>query len=96
MVNPLKLTMAQVVEVLQMIGNEPERPLVEAEACFIAADFINANSDIAPVLDKLENFVRTPEWSVSMLEDIAEIVRLARPHIGPDFKDDDPRAWSSH
>lgn len=47
-------------------------------------------------LHRLVNFVRTPEWSVSMLEDIAEIVRKARPNIGPEFETDDPRAWQQH
>lgn len=47
-------------------------------------------------IDMLTDFVRTPEWSVSMLEDIAEIVRAARPEIGPDYDDEDPRAWYAH
>jgi len=47
-------------------------------------------------IDELVNFVRTPEWSVSMLEDIAEIVREARPAIGEEFDADDDRAWRPH
>lgn len=47
-------------------------------------------------MDLLEDFVRTPEWSVSMLEDIAQIVREARPDIGADFGPDDHRAWKGH
>lgn len=48
------------------------------------------------VIDELENFVRTPEWSVSMLEDIAALVREARPNIGPDYEPDHPKAWQRH
>ena len=44
----------------------------------------------------LVRFVRTPEWSASMLEDIADIIRLARPDIGPDFDPEDPQCWIKH
>lgn len=47
-------------------------------------------------IDQLVDFVRTPEWSVSMLEDIAEIVREARPDIGDEYDADDSRAWRRH
>ena len=55
--------------------------------------FRSADTD---AVDQLVNFVRTPEWSVSMLEDIAEIVRKARPDIGPEFSEGASRAWTSH
>lgn len=48
------------------------------------------------VVDRLVDFVRTPEWSVSMLEDIAAIIRRVRPDIGDDYDDDDPRCWQRH
>lgn len=61
-----------------------------------------APSAMADVLamNQLVDFVRTPEWSVSMLEDIAEIVQKARPDVfkkdGWSYDADDPRAWKSH
>lgn len=49
------------------------------------------------LVDELVNFVRTPEWSVSMLEDIAALVHKARPDAEPlDLDRDDPRAWQAH
>jgi hypothetical protein len=57
------------------------------------AAFRSADTD---AIDQLVDFVRTPEWSVSMLEDIAVIVREARPDIGEEFDEDDDRAWRSH
>lgn len=58
----------------------------------------HTQEDDAAALDELENFVRTPEWSVSMLEDIADIVHQARPELEdkPDYEPDDPRAWQRH
>lgn len=52
----------------------------------------------AQVLDELENFYRTPEWSGSMLEDIAVLVRQARPELNEseDYEPDDDRAWRRH
>ncbi len=47
------------------------------------------------VVDELVHFVRTPEWSVSMLEDIADLVHEVR-DVGPDYEPDDPQAWGSH
>lgn len=47
------------------------------------------------VVDELVSFVRTPEWSVSMLEDIASLVHKVR-SVGPDFEPDDPRCWQPH
>jgi hypothetical protein len=47
------------------------------------------------VVDELVNYVRTPEWSVSMLEDIAELVSEVR-DIDPDYEPDDEHAWQSH
>ena len=43
-------------------------------------------------LEHLENFVRTPEWSVSMLEDIAALFQTDL----PDLEEDDPFAWKGH
>lgn len=51
-------------------------------------------------IDQLVDFVRTREWSVSMMEDIAEIVQKARPDVfkkdGWSYDADDPRAWRRH
>ncbi len=47
------------------------------------------------VVNELVHFVRTPEWSVSMLEDIAALVHTVR-DVGPDYEPDDPQAWRSH
>lgn len=47
-------------------------------------------------IDRLTDFARTPEWSVSMLEDIAEIIRDARGDLGADYDPDDPRAFQRH
>lgn len=47
-------------------------------------------------MDQLVDFVRTPEWSVSMLEDIAATIVDARGDVGPDYEADDERAWQRH
>ena len=49
-------------------------------------------------MNNLVDFTRTPEWSVSMLEDIAEIVHRARPYAKdlPDYDREDEWAWQSH
>lgn len=52
-------------------------------------------SDDSWIVDELIRFVRTPEWSVSMLEDIADMVRDVR-DVGEDFEPDDPRCWQPH
>ena len=44
------------------------------------------------ILSNLLNFVRTPEWSVSMLEDIAALV----PTYQGDLSEDAHSAWRSH
>ena len=49
----------------------------------------------AGLVDALVFFARTPEWSVSMLEDIDAMVREVR-EVGPDLAADDPAAWVSH
>ena len=50
------------------------------------------------VVTALEAFVRTPEWSVSMLEDVAELVHSARPYLyaKEDHDADGSPAWQSH
>ena len=44
------------------------------------------------ILSNLLDFVRTPEWSVSMLEDIAELL----PTYQYDFDEENVKAWRSH
>ena len=44
------------------------------------------------ILSNLLNFVRTPEWSVSMLEDIAALVPTYQLDMDPDAH----KAWRSH
>ncbi len=44
------------------------------------------------ILSQLLDFKRTSEWSVSMLEDIAELL----PTWLPDFDDEAEVAWRSH
>ena len=49
-------------------------------------------------MNNLVDFTRTPEWSVSMLEDIAEIVKRARPYVKDltTYEPEDEWAWQSH
>lgn len=44
------------------------------------------------ILSELLNFVRTPEWTVSMLEDIAALVPTYQQDMDPDAH----KAWRSH
>lgn len=67
----------------------------------IAATVLEAaHAPDTEAIDQLVDFVRTPEWSVSMLEDIAVIVQKARPDVfkkdGWSYDADDPRAWRRH
>lgn len=50
------------------------------------------------VVDALEDFVRTPDWTVSMLEDIADLVHSARPELidKEDHDEEGGLAWQRH